>query len=329
MATRREHDADDELDQALARLQKQKPLVAGTTTDTTTTMTPATCGSARSGAPTATRSRKTNPNFAYYIPDEGGVKRLRHDGHLLGRQAPVAAQLFINHLLDAQNSALNTNFIYYMGPNAAAREFIDPAILDDPTINPDQRSSTSWRSSWTSTRWSATSTSSAGRSSAADRGDERSRRHAAGPAGAIATGIDPGGWPGCAVRPSSCPGVVWLVLFFVVPLAIMFVVSLGTAMRSTRSAWPTRASTTTARLRSDLPADIPELAAIRRDHDGPVAGHRLSGRLLDQPLRRAAQDPLLILVMLPFWTSYLIRTYAWMILLRDNGVVNRSSRRSG
>ena len=31
---------------------------------------------------------------------------------------------------------------------------------------------------------------------------------------------------------------------------------------------------------------------------------------------------LLILVMLPFWTSYLIRTYSWTILLRDNGVVN-------
>jgi len=25
-----------------------------------------------------------------------------------------------------------------MGPNAAAKEFIDPAILSDPTINPDQ-----------------------------------------------------------------------------------------------------------------------------------------------------------------------------------------------
>ena len=26
--------------------------------------------------------------------------------------------------------------------------------------------------------------------------------------------------------------------------------------------------------------------------------------------------------MLPFWTSYLIRTYSWMIVLRDNGVLN-------
>ena len=50
----------------------------------------------------------------------------------------IAAHLFMNHLLDAHNSAANTNLIYYMGPNAAAKEFIDPAILEDPTINPDQ-----------------------------------------------------------------------------------------------------------------------------------------------------------------------------------------------
>ena len=31
---------------------------------------------------------------------------------------------------------------------------------------------------------------------------------------------------------------------------------------------------------------------------------------------------LLNLVMLPFWTSLLIRTYAWMFLLRDTGLVN-------
>lgn len=31
---------------------------------------------------------------------------------------------------------------------------------------------------------------------------------------------------------------------------------------------------------------------------------------------------LLNLVMLPFWTSFLIRTYAWMFLLRDTGFIN-------
>jgi putrescine transport system substrate-binding protein len=55
-----------------------------------------------------------------------------------GAQHPIAAHLVINHMLDAHISADNTNFVYYMGPNAAAKEFIDPAILADPSVNPDQ-----------------------------------------------------------------------------------------------------------------------------------------------------------------------------------------------
>jgi spermidine/putrescine transport system permease protein len=39
--------------------------------------------------------------------------------------------------------------------------------------------------------------------------------------------------------------------------------------------------------------------------------------------RSSARKTLLLnLVMLPFWTSFLIRTYAWMFLLRDTGLVN-------
>lgn len=38
---------------------------------------------------------------------------------------------------------------------------------------------------------------------------------------------------------------------------------------------------------------------------------------------------LLALVMLPFWTSLLIRTYAWMFLLRDTGLVNTLLMRAG
>lgn len=36
----------------------------------------------------------------------------------------------------------------------------------------------------------------------------------------------------------------------------------------------------------------------------------------------AKKSLLLILVMLPFWTSYLVRTYAWMTLLQTEGVIN-------
>jgi len=33
--------------------------------------------------------------------------------------------------------------------------------------------------------------------------------------------------------------------------------------------------------------------------------------------------PLLVLVILPFWTSFLIRTYAWMVLLNPAGLINK------
>jgi len=37
----------------------------------------------------------------------------------------------------------------------------------------------------------------------------------------------------------------------------------------------------------------------------------------------------LSLVMLPFWTSFLVRTYAWMFLLRDTGLINSLLQRLG
>jgi spermidine/putrescine transport system permease protein len=37
----------------------------------------------------------------------------------------------------------------------------------------------------------------------------------------------------------------------------------------------------------------------------------------------------LSLVMLPFWTSFLVRTYAWMFLLRDTGLINSLLQKAG
>src|SRR5207253_2569432 len=37
----------------------------------------------------------------------------------------------------------------------------------------------------------------------------------------------------------------------------------------------------------------------------------------------------LFLVILPFWTSFLVRTYAWMFLLRDTGLLNTLLQRLG
>lgn len=43
----------------------------------------------------------------------------------------------------------------------------------------------------------------------------------------------------------------------------------------------------------------------------------------------ARRNLFLNLVMLPFWTSFLVRTYAWMFLLRDTGLINSALQAMG
>ncbi len=132
-------DDTGELDEALALLKEQKPLVRTYSTDTITTMTSEDVWIGHIWGADRFAIQEINENVLYYIPEEGGVKGSDTIAVFSGAPHPIAAHLFINHILDAENSATNTNLIYYMGPNAAAKEFIDPAILEDPTINPDQK----------------------------------------------------------------------------------------------------------------------------------------------------------------------------------------------
>lgn len=128
-----------QIDRAFSRLKEQKPLVRKYSTDTITEMTSGDMWIGQIWGADRFAIQEVNENVVYYIPEEGGVKGSDTIAIFSGAQHPVAAHLFVNHVLDAHNSAANTNLIYYMGPNAAAKEFIDPAILDDPTINPDQQ----------------------------------------------------------------------------------------------------------------------------------------------------------------------------------------------
>jgi spermidine/putrescine transport system permease protein len=119
------------------------------------------------------------------------------------------------------------------------------------------------------------------------------------------------------------PGIAWLALFFLLPLAIIFVVSLGQRDALDRVVLANPSFDNYARA-FDLRFLPTFLNSIRY-----AAITTILSLLIGYPIaywisrygghRKAL---LLILVMLPFWTSYLIRTYAWMIVLRDNGVVN-------
>ena len=39
---------------------------------------------------------------------------------------------------------------------------------------------------------------------------------------------------------------------------------------------------------------------------------------------RRWRDVMIVVVLLPFWTSLMVRTFAWLVLLQDNGAVNRA-----
>jgi spermidine/putrescine transport system permease protein len=119
------------------------------------------------------------------------------------------------------------------------------------------------------------------------------------------------------------PGIGWLVVFFLVPLLIIFVVSFGSKDATGHVVLNDLG------LRNYIEASKPEFL--------PAFGNSIRYSLLTTVLSLLIGFPiaywisrhggrhkilLLVLVMLPFWTSYLIRTYAWMIILRDNGVAN-------
>lgn len=119
------------------------------------------------------------------------------------------------------------------------------------------------------------------------------------------------------------PAILWLVLFIVAPLLIVLVMSLATrgAYGSTiyeftadnflrafeplylRAYWRTIWIATTTTL----------FCAVV---SYPVA-YYLAVRAPERWKRT-----LLVLTVIPFWTSFLIRTYAWILLLRSEGVIN-------
>ncbi len=126
------------------------------------------------------------------------------------------------------------------------------------------------------------------------------------------------------------PAVVWLVLFLVGPLLIAVVVSLATrgpygkivyelSLNNYRKAidplylgayWRTIwIATATTLLCAAVSFPVAYYLALR----APERWKRV----------------LLVLTVIPFWTSFLIRTYAWMLLLRSEGVINTALMHTG
>jgi len=125
-----------------------------------------------------------------------------------------------------------------------------------------------------------------------------------------------------ATLPLIAPGTVWLLLLMVVPCLLVFVYAFFergvyggivysfTLENFSRAAEPVYRAVF---FKSALIAALATLIALLLAYPAAWAISRA-------PKRR--QISLLILVMLPFWSNYLIRTYAWIVLLNREGIIN-------
>ena len=127
-----------QLDQMLNLLEQQKPLLRKYTDDDIGDMTSGNLWISHAWSGDWYQMIADKPTIKYVIPTTGAVRGNDTMVVLSGAPHPIAAQLWINFNLDGQISAGNTNYIGYMGPNAAAEQYIDDAIKGDPRLNPPQ-----------------------------------------------------------------------------------------------------------------------------------------------------------------------------------------------
>jgi len=119
---------------------------------------------------------------------------------------------------------------------------------------------------------------------------------------------------------SLAPAVVVMVVLFLAPLAIICGYSV-----LTRGAYGGAGRPLTAESYARLADPLYAVILWRSVWIGAAATALclLLGFPLALFLSRSKRKNLyLALVILPFWTSFLIRTYAWMFLLRDTGLIN-------
>lgn len=119
------------------------------------------------------------------------------------------------------------------------------------------------------------------------------------------------------------PGFLWLMLFFVAPLLVIVVYSFMTPGSTGRPVLPFTLDSYARLFTESLFVN----AYLRSIWIGIVT--TVLCLLLGYPLALfiVRQSPqwrtiLLFLVLIPFWTNFLVRTYAWMIILQKNGLLN-------
>ncbi|MFT6090257.1 polyamine ABC transporter substrate-binding protein [Sulfitobacter sp.] len=73
----------------------------------------------------------------YYAPKEGALMWFDNMAIPVDAPNPDAAHKFLNFIMDAQNMAAASNYVYYANGNKASQEFLVEDVIGDPAIYPD------------------------------------------------------------------------------------------------------------------------------------------------------------------------------------------------
>lgn len=119
------------------------------------------------------------------------------------------------------------------------------------------------------------------------------------------------------------PGLLWLLLFFALPLVIIFVYSFMTNDALGRVVYEptlnnyitifTQSLYVNAYWRSIWTSVLTTVICL-------LIGYPLAVFIARSP--QQWRMPLLMLILIPFWTNFLVRIYAWQIILANNGIIN-------
>ncbi len=123
----------------------------------------------------------------------------------------------------------------------------------------------------------------------------------------------------------SGPALAFTTVFFLAPMGLVVATSLWQRSGATLDRTPTVANyahiLSDATLRAALlnSLEVVLLTVVLSVALAYPFAYVIAYRV---PLRW--HGPLLLLAVLPFWTSYVVRSYSWLLVLARNGVVNRS-----
>jgi len=74
--------------------------------------------------------------IAYNAPVEGALMWFDQMAIPIDAPNPDGAHKFLNFILDAQNMAAASNYVYYANGNLASQAYLDSEVIDDPAIYP-------------------------------------------------------------------------------------------------------------------------------------------------------------------------------------------------